>query len=88
MGTDMKTTVDISTPLLNEAKRRAAKEHTTVRALIEQGLRRVLAERRRPAPFRLRKATFKGWGLHPEVAGKGWDRVRELAYERRSAGTG
>ncbi len=32
-------------------------------------------------PFRLRKVTFKGQGLHPDASGKGWDRVRELAYE-------
>ena len=81
MGRHMKTTVEISTPLLKEAKRLAAKEHTTVRALIEQGLRHVLIARRRHTPFRLRKVTFKGQGLHPDVSGKGWDRVRELAYE-------
>ncbi|MER3425079.1 MAG: DUF2191 domain-containing protein [Nitrospiraceae bacterium] len=81
MGSHMKTTVEIPDSLLNEAKRLAAKEHTTVRALIEQGLRRVLADRRRHTPFRLRKVTFKGQGLHPDVAGKGWARVRELAYE-------
>lgn len=83
MGTHMKTTVEIADALLAEAKRVAAKEGTTVRALVEQGLRRALAERRRGARFRLRRATFKGKGLQPGVEELGWERVRELAYEGR-----
>jgi hypothetical protein len=77
----MKTTVEISDALLEEARRVAAREGITVRSLIEEGLRRMLAERRRPAAFRLRRTTFKGDGLRPEVATAGWDRIRELAYE-------
>jgi hypothetical protein len=79
----MKTTVEIADALLDEAKRVAAKEGTTVRALIEQGLRRALAERRRGPRFRLRRATFKGKGLQPGVEELGWERVRELVYEGR-----
>jgi transcription-repair coupling factor (superfamily II helicase) len=29
----------------------------------------------------LRRASFKGKGLQPQVAGAGWDRLREMAYE-------
>jgi hypothetical protein len=83
MGTHMKTTVEIADALLDEAKRVAAKEGTTVRALIEQGLRRALAERKRGGRFRLRRATFKGAGLQPGVQELGWERIRELAYEGR-----
>lgn len=80
----MKTTLDISDPLLREARKLAARERTTLRALVEQGLRRVVAERRRHAPaFQLRKASFKGRGLRPEVKDAGWDRLRELAYQDR-----
>jgi hypothetical protein len=39
MVTHMKTTVEISDGLLDEARRLAAREATTVRALIEAGLR-------------------------------------------------
>ncbi|MGH7267947.1 MAG: type II toxin-antitoxin system VapB family antitoxin [Candidatus Rokuibacteriota bacterium] len=81
----MKTTVEIPDSLLEEARKLAAREGTTVRALIEAGLRHVVAERRRPTAFRLRRATFAGDGLRPEVAGAGWDRLRELAYEDRGA---
>jgi hypothetical protein len=79
----MKTTVEIPDSLLEEARKVAAREGTTVRALIEQGLRRVLAERRQRGAFQLRKATFKGHGLQPELAGAPWDRIRDVAYEGR-----
>lgn len=81
----MKTTVEISEALLREAKRVAAREGTTVRTLIEQGLRHAVAQRRRADAFRLRKATFKGEGLSAEAKRLGWDRLRELAYEGRGA---
>ena len=79
----MKTTVEISDPLLEEAKRLAAREGTTVKALIERGLRSVLVERKRPKAFRLRKATYRGNGLQPAAQGLGWDKLREIAYESR-----
>jgi len=86
MGICMKTTVEISDALFEEAKAVASRERTTVRALIEDGLRRVLGERRtgRQA-FVLRQASFKGRGLQPHVAEGGWERLRELTYEGRGA---
>jgi hypothetical protein len=79
----MKTTVEIPDPLLDAIRKLAAREGTTLRALIEEGLRRIVAERKRPGGFRLRKATFKGDGLQPAVAGSSWDRLREMAHEGR-----
>ncbi len=83
MVTHMKTTIEISDPLFEKAKRIAAREGTTVRALVERGLRRVIEERTPRHAFRLRKASFKGRGLRPDVADLGWQRIRELAYEGR-----
>jgi hypothetical protein len=77
----MKTTLDIPDPLLREARKVAERERTTLRALVEQGLRRVLADRQRRRGFRLRKASFKGQGLHPDMKSAGWERLRALAYE-------
>jgi hypothetical protein len=66
----MKTTIQIPDGLFEEARRLARREHTTLKALVEQGLRRILTERkRRGGEFRLRKATFKGQGLQTAVAG-------------------
>ena len=79
----MKTTLEIPDPLLREARKVAEREQTTLRALVEQGLRHVLTEKRRRPAFRLRKASFKGRGLHPDLKDAGWERVRELAYEDR-----
>ena len=49
----MKTTLDIPDPLLREARKVAERERTTLRALVEQGLRRVLADKQRRCGFRL-----------------------------------
>ena len=78
----MKTTIDISDPLLSEARQAAARDGVTIRALVEQGLRLALAQRSKP-PFKLRDASFKGdgQGLHPDVAHIGWDKIRRLAYD-------
>lgn len=77
----MKTTLDIADPLLREARHVAAREGTTLRALVEQGLRQVVAEKKRKRAFRLRKASFKGRGLRPDLVDAGWERIRDLAYE-------
>ncbi len=85
MGAHMKTTIEIADSLLDEARRIAAHEHTTLRALVDEGLRQVLAAKRRKAPFKLRKASVKGRGLQPALQGADWERLRELAYEGRGA---
>jgi hypothetical protein len=82
----VKTTVEISDEALEEAKRVAAEEGTSLRALLEEGLRKALAERRgRRAGFRLRKAAFRGKGLSAEYASASWSAVRDAAYRERGA---
>jgi hypothetical protein len=79
----MKTTLDIPDPLLREVRKIAARERTTLRALVEQGLRKVIADRKTARPFRLRLVTFNGQGLVPELRDADWDKIRDLAYEGR-----
>jgi len=79
----MKTTVEIPDTLMREVRKLASRQHTTLRVLIVEGLRHVLSERRSSAGFRLRKASFKGNGLQPELAGAPWERLRDMAYEGR-----
>jgi hypothetical protein len=80
----MKTTLEISDALLNDARKLARREGTTLRALVEQGLRQVVTERRgRKTPFNLRDGSFEGEGLQPEFADGDWDRIRRAAYEGR-----
>jgi hypothetical protein len=79
----MKTTVEIPDSLLKEAKKLASAEGTTMRALLEEGLRRILDDRKQNGAFRLRKVTFKGEGLQHHIAGSSWDRVRDIICEER-----
>jgi hypothetical protein len=77
--THMKTTIEVSDPLLEEAKRVALRDKTTLRALIEAGLRSVLKERRQRGRFRLRDASFRGTGLSDEFRGVNWERIPLVA---------
>jgi hypothetical protein len=80
---NMKTTVEISDPLLRAARKLAAREGVTLRELVERGLHRVVDDSQHRAPFKLRRASFKGKGLRPELRDASWQQLRELAYEGR-----
>ena len=79
----MKTTIDIADGLLAQARQQAQQQGTTLRALVEQGLRHVLDDSAPPHGFKLRKASFGGAGRRSEWVDASWDRIRELAYEGR-----
>ena len=81
----MKTTVEMPDSLLRQAKQIAVKERTTVKALIEQGLRIVVADRKRRSGFTLRKAAFRGDGLVSGRSLQDWSAIRELVYAERGA---
>lgn len=77
----VKTTIDIASGLLMEAKERAHKDGTTLRALIEQGLGKVLEERSvvtripfKPVTGRLEPLP----GLDPY---SDWDAIRDSIYD-------
>jgi hypothetical protein len=79
----MKTTVHIPDTLMEEARKIADQEKTTIKALIEEGLRLTIDSRKYKGKFRLRKASFKGRGLLPDVAGASWEKIRDLSYGGR-----
>ena len=81
----MKTTVELPDALLREAKRVALREGTTVRALIERGLRSVVSGRRGAAPFTLRNAAFHGDGVVAGRSLRDWETIRDLSYSERGA---
>lgn len=82
MGAHMKTTIEISDAVLTDARKLAAREGLTLRALVELGLlRRLIAEKKRATGFRLRRASYKGNGLQAGRQGASWERLREMAYE-------
>lgn len=83
MVTNMKTTVDIADALLLKAREVARQEGTTLKALIEEGLRSVLSRRSEHASFRLADASVDGEGLQPGVGLASWEEIRSLAYGDR-----
>ena len=64
----MKTTFDLPDDLFVAAKQRAAEERTTLRAIVERGLRAQLSRAKRTPPKRgvLRWITVDG-GLPPDL---------------------
>lgn len=79
----MKTTIEIADVLLRSAKEVAERQHTTVRALVEEGLRRVLKDRRAPGNFRLRDASVGGTA--PSGDSPTWEEMRDLSYRGRGS---
>ncbi len=79
MGSNMKTTIDIADALLDEARARARAEGTTVRALVEHGLRTVLGDPPGDRPYRYEPVTFE---LTPHGRDVDWAaEVRRLREE-------
>lgn len=84
MVTHMKTTIDIADAVLNEARQIASRDGTTVRALVEEGLREAIARRSgRKTAFRLRDASFHGNGVRPGVDLSDWTAIAEIIYGGR-----
>ena len=81
MANNMKTTIDISDPLLKEAKKLSSQRETTLRSLVEQGLREIISKQKSDHKFHLRKASFKGKGLQDEFRDESWQKIRAAAYE-------
>lgn len=79
----MKTTVEITDALFEQARAVADEEKTTFRALVEEGLRKVLAERAEAPPFKLEDGSFKGEGYQPGMENASWAQIRDLIYEGR-----
>ena len=77
----MKTTIEISDDLAARAKAYAAKERSTLRSLVERGLREILRFEELREQFELRDASVGGRGLQAEYEDADWSRIREVSYE-------
>ena len=74
----MKTTIEMSDPLFKSAKELAKRSQTTLRALIEEGLRRVISDSqvKTKSAFKLKNASVGGKTvLMPEPAH--WQQLEE-----------
>lgn len=83
MGTHMKTTVEIADPLLEQAKAEARRRGSSLRALIEEGLRRVIADPTVDA-FVLPDCSVSGEGPTELWLNSSWDDKLEMIYEGRA----
>ena len=81
MGMPVKTTIEIADALLEAARRRARERGTTLRAIMEEGLRAVLVKDDGERPFVLRDASVDGNGLQAGIREGGWDRISALIHE-------
>ena len=79
----MKTTVELPDDLLERSKAVARRENSTLKALIEEGLRLALRARSRKPTVAFSIQPFEGNGLSPEFVAAPWERIREEIYRDR-----
>lgn len=82
----MKTTVEIADDLASAARDLARRRGTTLRTVIEEGIRLALREQRARPVFQLRDASVDGAGLQSEFATQSPTATLDAAYEGRGGG--
>ena len=75
--------MELPEELLRAAQRTARREGTTVKSLLEEGLRLALARHQDNEVTGLRDASVGGNGLRPEFRGASWSEIRNAAYGDR-----
>lgn len=81
----MKTTIEIPDDLMKKAKALAARRGTTLRAIIEQGIRMTLSQERRAVPYELPDRSIAGKGLQAGFDHAEWSDFRDTAYKGRGS---
>jgi hypothetical protein len=76
----VKTTVDIADALLKRSQQLAKREGSTLRAVLEEGLRLVLKDRRTAGSRVFRFPTFGKGGLSAEFRDADWENIRTTIY--------
>lgn len=76
----MKTTVEISDDLLKRSQQIAKREGTTLRAILEEGLRLALKARQTRRPSEFEFPTFGQGGLNEEFRDAPWESIRDAIY--------
>jgi hypothetical protein len=78
----MKTTIEMPDALFMQARQYANKNNMTMKALIEQALRKIMVKKTAEKPFKLADGSFRGNGLTPEFQNATWEQIRDTIYER------
>ncbi len=76
----MKTTVEIQDDLLERAKRHARRVGQPLRALVEEGLRRVLSERSSRPAYELPDASVGDSAADDPLEALSWQDLRDEVY--------
>lgn len=76
----VKTTVEISDELLKRSRRLAKRRGTTLRAILEEGLRLALKAHRQPPPADFKLPTFGEHGLTDEFRNAPWEKIRDTIH--------
>ena len=79
----IKTTIDIADALLSRAKRQAKRTGKPLRALVEEGLRRVLAEDQAPVAYQLPDLSVGRRGGDSPLDALSWPELRDQIYGGR-----
>lgn len=79
----MKTTVELPDDLMKKAKALAARRGTTLRSIIERGIRMTLSEDRRAGHYELPDRSVNGKGLQTAAQKGEWADIRGAAYKGR-----
>lgn len=81
----MKTTLDIQGALLERAKRHAKKVRQPLRAVVEEGLRRVLSERSPRQRYALPDSSVGEFGAADPLEDLSWQDLRDEIYGERTS---
>lgn len=81
----MKTTLDIQDVLIERAKRYAKRVHQPLRAIVEEGLRRVLSEPSAPQAYTLPDASVGDPRAADPLEALSWQDLREEIYGQPSS---
>jgi hypothetical protein len=76
----MKTTIEIEDRLFERAKREAVRRKTTLRRLVEAGLRQELAKPAKQTSYRMKDKSVGGDGLLPGVGPHNWLELSERPW--------
>ncbi|MBF0625070.1 MAG: hypothetical protein HQL82_09720 [Magnetococcales bacterium] len=83
------TTIDIDETLVHGVQQLARQRNLTLQQVVESALQSFLEHERQQEgckAFHLRKRSFRGHGLHPDIQEEGnWETLRRRIYEDQGA---
>jgi hypothetical protein len=81
----MKTTIELPEELVKQVRRVARQEGASLRALVEEGLHRILEARQNVGRRELDFPSYGGGGLTDEFHVAPWNRIRDEVYRDHGA---